>query len=194
MIDESLIASLGISDAEMEAAFGKGGAALDMEPLLGKQVETLVPGRLIKGKVIGTAGDDVVVEVGLKSEGLIPREEFDGAEPKAGDMIDVLLESLEGEDGLVQLSKRRADRQLSWQRIIDTTKEGDVVEGPITKKIKGGLLLDIGVPVFLPASQVDVRRPGDVGDYTWSAATSSSRAASSSRTSATPPRSACWRP
>jgi small subunit ribosomal protein S1 len=65
----------------------------------------------------------------------------------------------------VQLSKRKADRMLSWQRIMDTTKEGDVVEGMVTKKIKGGLLVDIGVPVFLPASQVDVRRPGEIGDY-----------------------------
>ncbi|MCK6477358.1 MAG: 30S ribosomal protein S1 [Phycisphaerales bacterium] len=172
MIDESLIASLGVNDAEaqqmLDAAYGKklsGGQDQYMDSLLGQQIDELIPGKLIKGKIIGYAGDDVVVEVGLKSEGLIPKEEFEGMEIKPGDMVDVLLEDVEGEEGLVQLSKRKADRMLSWQRIMDTTKEGDVVEGMVTKKIKGGLLIDIGVPVFLPASQVDVRRPGEIGDY-----------------------------
>ncbi|HRJ50047.1 MAG: 30S ribosomal protein S1 [Phycisphaeraceae bacterium] len=172
MIDESLIASLGVNDAEAQemisAAYGQtlsGGQGEYMDSLLGQQIDELIPGKLIKGKVIGFAGDDVVVEVGLKSEGLIPKEEFEGIELRPGDMVDVLLEDVEGEEGLVQLSKRKADRMLSWQRIMDTTKEGDVVEGMVTKKIKGGLLVDIGVPVFLPASQVDVRRPGEIGDY-----------------------------
>jgi small subunit ribosomal protein S1 len=173
MIDESLIASLSINDAELDALMSAGGGGTgfkdgrpDMESLLGTQIADLAPGRLIKGKVIGMAGDDVVVEVGLKSEGLIPKEEFEhGQEPKPGDIIDVLYDGMEGENGLVQLSKRKADRQLSWQRIMDTTKEGDVVEGMVTRKIKGGLLVDIGVPVFLPASQVDIRRPGDINDY-----------------------------
>src|SRR6185369_14098263 len=112
------------------------------------------------------AGDDVVVEVGLKSEGLIPREEFDNAaELKVGDKVQVLFERIDSETGMVELSKRKADRMLNWQRIVDTTREGDVVEGRVMRKIKGGLLVDIGVPVFLPASQVDVRRPGDIGEY-----------------------------
>ncbi|MDX2017059.1 MAG: 30S ribosomal protein S1 [Planctomycetota bacterium] len=170
MINENLIASLGLDDADMAAmlkAANLQDASKDtyMDSLLGKQVESLQQGKLIKGKVIGFAGDDVVVEVGLKSEGLIPKEEFEGTEVKPGDMVDVLLEEIEGDGGLVQLSKRKADRQISWQRIMDTTKEGDVVEGMVTRKIKGGLLVDIGVPVFLPASQVDVRRPGEIGDY-----------------------------
>ncbi len=172
MIDESLIESLGVNDAEaqamLNAAYGaqlSGGQTEYMDSLLGQQIDELIPGKLIKGKIIGFAGDDVVVEVGLKSEGLIPKEEFEGYDLKPGDMVDVLLEDVEGEEGLVQLSKRKADRMLSWQRIMDTTKEGDVVEGMVTKKIKGGLLVDIGVPVFLPASQVDVRRPGEIGDY-----------------------------
>ncbi len=175
MIDESLIASLGLLDSELDSMMkglgaptkgAKGGKdAGYMDSLLTEQSADLVPGKLIKGKVIGMAGDDVVVEVGLKSEGLIPKEEFEGTEVKPGDEIDVLLENLEGEGGLIQLSKRKADRMLSWQRIVDTQKEGDVVEGLVTKKIKGGLLVDIGVPVFLPASQVDVRRPGEIGEF-----------------------------
>jgi small subunit ribosomal protein S1 len=173
MIDETLLASLGSADSEAEAmltqAFGRKVAAEDeaqyMDSFLGDQIKDLSAGKLIKGKVVGFAGEDIVVEVGLKSEGLIPKEEFEGIDVKVGDTYDVLLENMEGEGGLIVLSKRKADRMLNWQRIMDTTTEGMTVEGTVMRKIKGGLLVDIGVPVFLPASQVDVRRPGDIGEY-----------------------------
>ncbi len=171
MIDENLIASLGIADDEALAllgeAFGENADAQNqMDTILSDQATDLSPGKLIKGTVIGFAGDDVVVEVGLKSEGLIPREEFSAmTDLKIGDEVDVLLESLEGDDGLIELSKRKADRQIAWQRIVDTTKEEDVVEGTVMRKIKGGLLVDIGVPVFLPASQVDIRRPHNLDEF-----------------------------
>ncbi|MEZ6242271.1 MAG: 30S ribosomal protein S1 [Phycisphaerales bacterium] len=168
MIDETLIASLGVADADaeklMREAFGSTEA--DMDSLLGDQAQDMSPGSLIKGRVIGFAGDDVVVEVGLKSEGLIPKEEFSGMpDLKVGDEVDVLLETIEGDSGLVALSKRKADRQIAWQRITETTRQGDEVEGTVMRKIKGGLLVDIGVPVFLPASQVDIRRPHDIGEF-----------------------------
>ncbi|MEQ8844553.1 MAG: 30S ribosomal protein S1 [Phycisphaerales bacterium] len=168
MVDETLIASLGLSDTDAEAmvreALGDAVAKGDMNDLLDDQIADLEPGKIIKGKVIGFAGDDVVVEVGLKSEGLVPREEFE-IEPKIGESVDVLLRSLEGSSGVVEVSKRQADRQIAWNRIVDSTKEDDIVEGKVIKQIKGGLLVDIGVPVFLPASQVDVRRPHDVRDF-----------------------------
>ena len=169
MIDETLIASLGVSDADADALlqgmFDDKTTEEAMEELLGKELGDVSPGKLIKGRIIGMAGDDVVVEVGLKSEGLIPKEEFGDEEIRAGDTIDVLLESLDGEGGLIQLSKRRADRMINWQRIVDSTNEDDVIEGTVMRKIKGGLLVDIGVPVFLPASQVDIRRPHEIGDF-----------------------------
>ncbi|MEC9374593.1 MAG: 30S ribosomal protein S1, partial [Planctomycetota bacterium] len=128
--------------------------------------EELRPGAILDGQIVGFAGDDVVVEVGLKSEGLISKNEFDDpAALRVGEKVKVLLETLEGEGGVIQLSKRKADRMINWQRIIESAKEGDVVEGKVIRKIKGGLLVDIGVPVFLPASQVDIRRPGDISDY-----------------------------
>ncbi|GJM18755.1 MAG: 30S ribosomal protein S1 [Phycisphaeraceae bacterium] len=169
MVDETLIASLGVDDADTDAllaeAFGTDGQDT-METLIGTQTADMAQGSLIKGRIIGFAGDHVVVDVGLKSEGLIAKEEFpDLGTLKVGDEIDVLLESLEGEGGLIELSKRKADRQIAWQKIVDTTKEGDLVEGTVMRKIKGGLLVDIGVPVFLPASQVDVRRPHEIGDF-----------------------------
>ena len=171
MIDETLIASLKIQDDEIESmlrdSLGDDAAGGNMDSVIGDVIEDVAPGKLLKGKVIGFAGDDVVVEVGLKSEGLIPREEFAELSQNiaVGDTVDVLLESMEGESGLIQLSRRKAERQINWHRIIDTTKEGDAVEGTVMRKIKGGLLVDIGVPVFLPASQVDIRRPGEIGEY-----------------------------
>ncbi len=171
MIDENLIASLGIEDSEAMAllgeAFGEDAGADDqMDSILKDQATDLASGKLIKGTVIGFAGDDVVVDVGLKSEGLIAREEFeDMPSLKIGDEVDVLLESIENSEGIVELSKRKADRQIAWQRIVDTTKEEDVVEGLVMRKIKGGLLVDIGVPVFLPASQVDIRRPHNLDEF-----------------------------
>ena len=171
MVDETLIASLGVSDADTQQMLDDAFAGTDvdstMENLLGTDAEAMNPGTLIKGRVIGFAGDDVVVEVGLKSEGLIPKEEF-GEELntlKVGEEVDVLLEHLEGDGGLIGLSKRKADRQIAWNRIVETTAEGDIVEGVCMRKIKGGLLVDIGVPVFLPASQVDIRRPHEIGDF-----------------------------
>ncbi len=169
MIDETLIASLGMAEAEADAllrdAFGTGVADGDMESLLEGAIQDFEPGSLIEGEVVGFAGDDVVIEAGLKSEGLIPKDEFaDLASLKPGDKVTVLLEKV-AEDGSVTLSKRKADRQIAWQKILETRKEGDIVEGVATRKIKGGLLIDIGVPAFLPASQVDIRRPHDIGEY-----------------------------
>ncbi len=168
MIDETLLASLGSSDAEIDAlfkdAYGKGFTD-QLETLMETSVKDFTPGAILEAEVIGYAGDDVLVDVGLKSEGVIPREEFDGATVKIGDKVKILLERIEGESGLVEISKRKADRIINWQRLIETTKEGDVVEGKVTRKIKGGLLVDIGVPAFLPASQVDIRRPGDIGEF-----------------------------
>ncbi len=170
MIDENLIASLGIAEDEtrdlLMDAYGETVAEGDMDSLLTDALGELKSDQILTGRVIGMAGDDVVIDVGLKSEGLINKNEFDDiAAVKPGDEVQVLLEDLEGESGLIQLSKRKADRLINWRRIIETTKEGDVVQGKVMRQIKGGLLVDIGVPVFLPASQVDIRRPGDIREF-----------------------------
>src|SRR5438874_2984265 len=133
--------------------------------------ETFDVNNIVKGRVLHIAGDEVVVDVGYKSEGVIPLEEWkdEGMDkvspPKIGDEILVLLESVEDELGAIVLSYRKAKRQKEWEDIIAKHKEGDVVSGMVTRKIKGGLLVNIGVNVFLPASQVDIRRPPDIGDY-----------------------------
>jgi len=168
MVDETLIASLGVADREAEEMLRRalGGTGEDpMTALMQESVKEFAPETILTGKVIGFAGDDVVVDVGLKSEGLVPKEEFGDTPPQVGQVIQVLLEDIEGDGGRVQISKRKADRILNWQRIIESTRVGDIVQGKVTRKIKGGLLVDIGVPVFLPASQVDIRRPGEIGDF-----------------------------
>jgi len=169
-IDEMLIASLGVSDGEAEAllreALGSKAATQDLDSVLGGMIEGVEIDKIITGRIIGMAGDSVVIDVGLKSEGLVPKDEFESPDQmRVGADVKVLLESMQGESGLITISKRKADRIINWQRIIETTHEGDVVTGRALRKIKGGLLVDIGVPVFLPASQVDVRRPGDIGEY-----------------------------
>ena len=169
MVDQNLIATLGIEDLEAEQmladAYGQTVADGDMEGLLG-DVGDFQSGTILAGKIVGMAGDDFLVEVGLKSEGILDKTEFD--EPgnvEIGDTVEVLLEEVEGHTGTVKISKRKADRIRGWERIISENKEGEVIQGKVMRKIKGGLLVDIGVPVFLPASQVDIRRPSDIGIY-----------------------------
>src|SRR5262245_62794544 len=169
MVDYNLINSLGNLDAEVDAAIATalGDAAGDLNKLIkGDEVQDFSPGAIIKGRVSGHAGDDFIVELGLKSEGILERSEFDDPDNvNIGDQVSVLLEDVEGDTGLVKISKRKADRIINWEAIMKSKKEGDPVSGKVTKKIKGGLLVDIGVPVFLPASQVDIRRPGEISDW-----------------------------
>src|SRR4051794_7944469 len=169
MVDFNLIHSLGNMDAEIDSmvATALGDAATDMGKLIqGDEAQDFTPGAIIKGKVSGMAGDDFIVELGLKSEGILERSEFDEPDKvEIGTEVRVLLEDVEGDTGLVRISKRKADRIINWEAIMKSKKEGDPVAGKVTKKIKGGLLVDIGVPVFLPASQVDIRRPGEISDW-----------------------------
>ena len=128
---------------------------------------------VLKGRVLRVDDEFVLVDVGYKSEGHIPRNEWDESEPppQIGDIVKVLLEEFEDggveeQRGLITLSKRKARRIEDWIRVMESVKENDVVTGFVTRKIKGGLLVYIsGVNVFLPASQVDIRRPADIGDY-----------------------------
>jgi small subunit ribosomal protein S1 len=169
MVDYNLINSLGNLDEEVNVAVldALGEAATDLSKLVsGDEVQDFTPGAILKGRVSSIVGDDFVVELGLKSEGVLDRTEFDEPENvKMGEEVRVLLEDVEGDTGLVKISKRKADRIINWEAIMKSKKEGDPVSGKVTKKIKGGLLVDIGVPVFLPASQVDIRRPGEISDW-----------------------------
>jgi len=130
--------------------------------------------QIVEGRIVRVERDFAVVDVGYKSEGIVPLSEWEEGEepPQPGKIVSVLVEDLEdqfglGDDyrGMITLSKRKAEKIRAWMRVMETVKEGDVVRGKVTRKIKGGLLVDIGVNVFLPASQVDIRRPTDIGEY-----------------------------
>ncbi len=157
--------SISVEDLDKEIAEAMGEISNeDMPKLYEDSTEEFEPDKIVQGKVLSVSNDSVVVDVGYKSEGEIPLQEFE-TPPNVGDEIAVLLESVEDEFGTVVLSKKKADRIRGWEELIATKKESDVVEGTVIRKIKGGLLLDVGVPVFLPASQIDIRRTGDIGDY-----------------------------
>ena len=170
MVDFNLIAELDIqhdeADSLIRTQLGAEVADGDMASVLSGEIQQYSRGKILNGKVVGKAGDDAIIDVGLKSEGLVNKAEFDNWDTLTnGDMVEVLLEDLEDETGIIKLSKRKADRIRGWERILETKDEGDIIEGRCMRKIKGGLLVDIGVPVFLPASQVDVRRPTDIGEF-----------------------------
>ena len=170
MVDHNLIADIGIELAEADAlilaALGEEVAGGDMDSVISSDIQQFVPGNMLKGKIVGKAGDDAVIDVGLKSEGLIHKSEFDDWDTlESGIEIEVILEDLEDENGIIKLSKRKADRIRNWEKVLETYKEGDIVEGKGIRRIKGGILVDIGVPAFLPASQIDVRCPGDVNEF-----------------------------
>ena len=130
--------------------------------------------KIVEGRIIRVDSEQVLVDIGYKSEGSIPRREWEEDEesPEVDMIVQVLVEEVEdslglGEDphGMIMLSKTKAEKILRWQEMMKSVEEGQVVTGKVVRKIKGGLLVDIGVNVFLPASQVDIRRPHDIGDY-----------------------------
>ncbi len=130
--------------------------------------------QIVNGKVVEINSDYVVIDVGFKSEGAVSVNEWDEGEekPTVGSIVKVLIEEMEDElgpandiHGMISLSKRKAEKILEWEKMMSEVSEGQVVTGTVTRKIKGGLLVDIGVNVFLPASQVDIRRPNDIADY-----------------------------
>ena len=143
-----------------------GGSSLEnVEEILIESIGDFEEDKIIVGKVVSVSDDWVIVDVGYKAEGEVPRSHFEGAEIQVGDQVDVLIEEVDESDGRIMLSKRKADRIKGWEQVVDTHNEGDVVSGRVTRKIKGGLLIDIGVPVFLPASQIAIRRVGDVSEF-----------------------------
>ncbi len=176
MVNRNLIRNLEI-DHEIENAFESAVSDVqdpsDLVDLISTEQDYEV-NKIVDGRVIRVEDDCVLIDVGFKSEGTIPLHEWDEHEdpPAVGDTIKVLIEEMEDELGLaddpygmVSLSRRKAQKLIEWDNVMNSVNEGQVVTGNVTRKIKGGLLVDIGVNVFLPASQVDIRRPPDIGDY-----------------------------
>jgi small subunit ribosomal protein S1 len=140
-------------------------AALEaMLSMYEQSMHNLEEGEILKGRVLRVNENEVVVDIGFKSEGIIPLEEFSDSEAvKVGDEVDVFLEKMENQDGLVVLSKQRADFVKVWDRVKDAAEKGEVVEGRLVRKIKGGAVVDLfGVEAFLPGSQIALRPPQSV--------------------------------
>jgi len=173
MVNRNLIRGLDLKPEEWEEelALAMGGTATEDLEWGGGE---LAVNKIIDGKILRIDNDFVLVDVGYKSEGIIPLNEWEEGEepPEVGQHVKVLIEEVEDvfgrteeSRGMIALSKRKAEKIEAWLKVMETVHENDIVTGTVTRKIKGGLLVDIGVNVFLPASQVDIRRPADIGDY-----------------------------
>jgi len=145
----------GSSDSEA------GSFASEFEKLVSSHLDTLKPGKIVKGRVVGINKDFVTLDVGFKSDGVVPTQQFLSPEGKVmatlGEEVEVCIMALEGDNGQVLLSKERADQKRVWTQVEDAYKTGALISGRIVQKVKGGLQVDIGIPAFLPGSQIDIR-------------------------------------
>ncbi|MCA8987606.1 MAG: 30S ribosomal protein S1 [Planctomycetaceae bacterium] len=172
MVDRNLLREFSVTDDELDSFMGSAfgdlaGSEADIDMFYDETARSFDANEIIEGRIIRVDEEEVLVDIGAKSEGLVLREEWEEGEPapEVGQTVEVLMEDLEDVHGVILLSKRKADRIREWERIIEKCHEGDIVKGTVVRKIKGGLLINIGVNVFLPASQVDIRRPNDIADF-----------------------------
>ncbi len=129
-------------------------------------IASMSVGQVLHGRVVELTKDFVIVDVGLKSEGLIPMSEFmHPKELELGQEIEVFLDQAEGENGQIVLSHEKARRLRQWEHIIHHCEEGSIVTGKVLRKVKGGLMVDIGMEAFLPGSQIDNKRIKSLDEY-----------------------------
>jgi len=137
-----------------------------MEEAMKQASMRFAAGEIVKGIVIEVRPKEVLVDIGYKSEGVIPGNEFDDIKAvKVGDETDVLIEKLEDKEGMVVLSREKAEFKKNWERILTICNEGGVINGKVKAVVKGGLLVNIGVEAFLPASQIDIMTPKNLQQY-----------------------------
>ena len=129
-----------------------------MEKLYSDTLREIKAGEIVTGKIVSISDRDVAIDIGFKSEGTVPIEEFeDPTSLNIGDTIEVFLESIEDQEGQLSLSKKKADFTRVWERITDLYQRGENVSGKCMRRIKGGIVVDVmGVEAFLPGSQIDV--------------------------------------
>lgn len=135
----------------------------DLASAYEKTFRKISEGDIVKGKVIAIGKKDVYIDLGYKSEGIIPLSEFKGTSTvNVGDEFEVFVESKESEDGMIAVSKKKAEKAQGWTKIVHQCNEGDIVDGKVIRKIKGGLMVDVGIEAFLPASLVALKGFGNV--------------------------------
>lgn len=126
--------------------------------LFEKSVQQVKEGDVVKGRIVEVRRNEVVIDIGYKAEGVLSIDEFmDPAEAELGSETEVLFESFDDEQGVVILSKKKADRQRTWNDLLSNAQEGTTVEGRVFRKVRGGFMVDIGMEAFLPASLVDIK-------------------------------------
>ncbi len=132
---------------------------LTLAKLYTESFKDVKEGELVKGRIVRIQGDNVILDVGFKSEGSIPKSEFhENEEIKVGREIEVVLESVEDQEGNLVLSKQRADFLRIWEKVVRAHETGEIIQGKILKRIKGGMVVDLmGMEAFLPGSQIDIR-------------------------------------
>jgi len=149
-----------VQNDEQKTGAGPGGPN-EFEALFEESLRTVKPGGVVKGRVVGITSTHVLIDVGYKSEGQIPVQEFmdrqGNVQVKVGDDVDVFFDSSEGENGGIVLSRQRAESMKVWEKIEKAFNEGEGIQGHIIGKVKGGFKVDVGVPAFLPGSHVDIR-------------------------------------
>lgn len=138
----------------------------DMSQIYEQTLKDFEEGEVVKGKIVSVGADYVLVDVGFKSEGQISLSEFpEPDQVKVDDEVDVLIETAEDQDGMIVLSKTKADKIKNWAKIQELFENNQLVEGKIVRKVKGGFKVDIGLDAFLPASQIARRPVGDLDQY-----------------------------
>ena len=139
----------------------------DQEQVYESSLKNLSEEQRVIGSIVSISDNEIMMDVGFKSEGIISRDEFEeGETPKIGDQIEVFVDVLEDEEGQMRLSKRKADFMRVWERVRDVYNNHENIEGRITNRIKGGMVVDImGIDAFLPGSQIDIRPVTDFDSY-----------------------------
>lgn len=149
-----------------KATTNQGSQPVGWAAMYEETLKNFTEGAIVQGRVVSIRENEVLVDIGYKSEGSLPSAEFrDMSEVKIGDHIEVLIEQLENDDGMVVVSKRRAEQQRNWDRVLANYVEGGTIKGSIKGRVKGGLIVDVGVDAFLPGSQVDVIPVRAVEEY-----------------------------
>jgi small subunit ribosomal protein S1 len=139
---------------------------LTMEEAMKQSSMRFAQGEIVKGKIIEVRPKEVLVDIGYKSEGVISAIEFlDPKAIKVGDEIDVLIEKLENKEGTVVLSHEKAEFKKNWDKILTICNEGGRITGKVKSIVKGGLVVNVGVEAFLPASQIDVITPRNLTEF-----------------------------
>lgn len=140
-------------------------SASTLSALIAGSFRELHEGSIVKGRILEIKPQVILVDIGYKSEGAIPANEFEDEDIQVGDEVEVLLEKLENDEGMVVLSKEKAAHKQNWEKIVKVFQEGGLVKGKVKSVVKGGLMVNVGVEAFLPGSQVDIIPPKDLNEY-----------------------------